>query len=580
MCGIVGIISNKDISFLEVKVKKMNALQKHRGLDGEGYWCSDKKNVHLAHRRLSIIDLSSAGHQPMVSKDNFYTIVFNGEIYNYKELKEECIKKGSKFYSNTDTEVIIEYIKHFDVKGIKDLRGMWAFVLYDVKKNKVIFSRDPFGIKPLHYAIYEDCIYFASEIKSLRLIDDYFNKIDEVTKQIFLDFGYLDIGQWTFFKNIKRFPAASYAEVDLNRTIKIEFVRYWHPPQQLIDIDEKKAEEELHVLLKQSIKRHMVSDVPVAFCLSGGLDSSIIIGIAAAIAENNDKLTSFTTHYTNFPEIDEVKWAKLAVDHLNVKPHWIEVEYKDFIEEVDLVLYHHDEPFGSTSIYAQNTIFKAINKAGLKVSIDGQGADELFAGYNSYHYFFLKYLLKERKFLKFIYEIIALFIKFPNFAGDNFTYIKRLFNRRFNRDLYKNSAYLTRLNQIRHIMNANNFNELLLTTLVSSSIPQLLRNGDRNSMKNHIESRIPFLDIDLVNFVISLPDKFKIRKAIKKYLLRLVAYRYLPKRLVDRKDKLGFPAPEKAWMKQAFNMNISGVFTKKWREFIVKRWEHMINTKN
>jgi asparagine synthase (glutamine-hydrolysing) len=572
MCGIVGIVSNKDISSRAVDVKKMNTLQAHRGPDGEGYWNSDKKNVYFGHRRLSIIDLSNAGHQPMQSSDGLYTIVFNGEIYNYQELREKCLKKGSKFSSNTDTEVIIEYIRHFGVEGIKDLRGMWAFVLYDNKENKAIFSRDPFGIKPLHYSIYQGCIYFASEIKSLRLINDHFSQIDEITKQLFLDFGYLDIGEWTFYKNIKRFPQASYAEVDLNNVVEIQPISYWQLPEQLSSITEEQAVSKLHDLLRQSIKRHMVSDVPVAFCLSGGLDSSTIVGIAASTHEN--KLDTFTTHYPKFPEIDEVKWAKLAVQYTKVNPHWIEVEYEDFINEVDLVLYHHDEPFGSTSIYAQNAIFKAINKAGLKVSLDGQGADEIFAGYNSYHYFFLKHLLKEKKFLEFIYEALALFVRFPGFIYDNFAYLRRLLDR--HSSINRGQDYLARLAQIKNMMKANSFNEVLAVTLLHSSLPQLLRNGDRNSMKNHVESRVPFLDIDLVNFVMSLPDHFKIRKAIKKYILREVSYKYLPRQLVDRKDKLGFPAPEKTWMKQAFNIDVSGAFTKKWREFIVERWENMI----
>ncbi|MCC8417452.1 MAG: asparagine synthase (glutamine-hydrolyzing) [Rickettsia endosymbiont of Bryobia graminum] len=579
MCGLAGIISNRDISSFESIIQKMNSLQVHRGPDGEGYWHSANKNVYLAHRRLAIIDLSDNGFQPLVSQDTLYSIVYNGEIYNYQELKEQCIKKGSKFSSNTDTEVIIEYIRHFGIEGIKDFRGMWAFVLYDAKNNKIIFSRDPFGIKPLYYAIHKDCLYFASEIKAIRLINEDFNKVDEITRQLFLDFGYLDIGQWTFFKNIKRFPQASYAEIDLNKEVKIEPIIYWHPPKQLTDIDEETATKKLNDLLKQSITRHMVSDVPIAFCLSGGLDSSTIVGMAATIVKNNNILNSFTTHYPHFPDIDEMKWAKLAVGHTGVQPHWIEVQYQDFIKEFELVLYHHDEPFGSTSVYAQNAIFKAINRAGLKVSLDGQGADEIFAGYNSYHFFFLKYLLKEKKFFKFLFETIELFIRFPNFIFSNFTYIKRFFNRRSSNNIISNNqAYQERLKQIKNLLQASSFNELLLTTLISSSIPQLLRNGDRNSMKNQVESRVPFLDVDLVNFIISLPDHFKIRKAIKKYLLKQVAYSYLPKKLVDRTDKLGFPSPEKAWMKQAFNINVSGTFTKKWREFIVERWENMISS--
>jgi asparagine synthase (glutamine-hydrolysing) len=577
MCGIVGIVSNKNISAWGDKIKKMNDVQAHRGPDGEGFWTSAQGNVLFGHRRLSIIDLSDAGAQPLHSADGRFVIVFNGEIYNYRELREACEQKGSRFHSHTDTEVIIEYLRHFGVKGIQDLRGMWAFVLYDTQANKILISRDPFGIKPLHYGIKDDCLYFASEIKSLRLTEPFFNIPDETTKQVFLDFGYLDVGNWTFFENVRRFPAASYAEIDLGKEgIEIKPVTFWQPPIPTTYTDEKQAIDKLDQLLDRSIERHMVSDVPLAFCLSGGLDSSLTVGIASQKATEGQALNTFTTYYPDFPEINERKWAEMAVAHCKTQPHWITPQFEEFKDEFDLVLYHHDEPFGSTSVYAQNAIFKSIGKAGVKVSLDGQGADEIFGGYHSYHYFFLKCLLHQKKYGTLLYEAICLFVKSPRFLFDNYGYIIRIFNRQRQAGVAYSPQYEERVSSVKS-RKAKDFSSHLLGALMYTSLPQLLRNGDRNSMKSGVESRVPYLDVDLVNFALSLPNDLKIRHAVTKYILRQVAYRYLPRELVDRRDKLGFPAPEKQWLMQAFNLPVARAFSKEWRNFIVQRWEQMIH---
>lgn len=577
MCGIVGIISSQSISHLTEKVMVMNDTQKHRGPDGEAVWLSDDQKVIFGHRRLSIIDLSDAGKQPMASVDGRYSIVFNGEIYNYQSLRQICEQKGSIFRSHTDTEVIIEYIRHFGINAVKDFRGMWAFVLHDKQENTISISRDPFGIKPLHYGLHDGCLYFASEIKSLRLANPLFNVIDHVTKELFLDFGYLDIGAWTFFENIKRFPAACYAVINLaDPVLVIDPIPYWQPPETTIKITTKDAIKELDFLLNQSIQRHMVSDVPIAFCLSGGLDSSTTIGIAKTHSTQGQALNSFTTHYPNYAQIDESKWADMVVKHCGTTAHWIEPSFEEFQNEFDLVLHHHDEPFGSTSIFAQNSIFKAIGKSGIKVSLDGQGADEIFGGYHSYYYFYLRSLIYQKNYMTFLIEGFCLFLRYPAFLFDNMRYISRIFNRKKQKNKIYSDEYNTRLSYI-HSLKPKNFREYLITALRHTSLPQLLRNGDRNSMKNGVESRVPYLDIDLVDFALSLPDNFRIHKAITKYLLRQVAYAYLPKELVDRKDKMGFPAPEKQWMKQAFDIDVNASFSKGWRIFIVKKWEDMIH---
>ncbi|MGB0935509.1 MAG: asparagine synthase (glutamine-hydrolyzing), partial [Alphaproteobacteria bacterium] len=524
MCGIVGAISTQKKPELSKIVESMNNQQIHRGPDGQGLWSSVNGMVHLGHRRLSIIDLSTAGAQPMLSLDKNFIITFNGEIYNYIELKEKCIKLGSTFQSNSDTEVIIEYYKHFGAEGIKDLRGMWAFALYDIQKNEIILSRDPFGIKPLHYGFVDGVLYFASEIKSLKVVDDALSIPDEDTIKLFEEYGYLDIGDWTFYKNIKRFPQACYAKIDLgNPVCEISPVKYWEPSIKPVEISEADAIAKLDSLLQQSIKRHMRADVPIAFCLSGGLDSSLIVSMSSKLSSNSN-LNTFTTHFPDHPEIDETKWAKMAIDETSANATWVQPSTEDFINDFDDVIFQHDEPFGSTSIYAQNAIYKAISQKGLKVSLDGQGADELFAGYHSYFLFYVLSLVHQKKYGTSLREVAWIIFRQPSLLrqllsisilGKIAEKCRNLLSSKKTNEPVNPTEISKRLAFIRGLQTPD-FSQHLLNTLLFSSIPQLLRNGDRNSMRHSVESRVPFLDVDLVDFVLSLPDNYKIRNAVTK----------------------------------------------------------------
>ena len=348
--------------------------------------------------------------------------------------------------------------------------------------------------------------------------------------------------------------------------------------QKIINISTKEAIQKLDQLLQKSVERHMISDVPIAFCLSGGLDSSTIVGIASQKAQKGQSLNTFTTHYPNFSQIDETKWAKMAVDHCKTNPYWIRPTYEEFVKEFQDVLYHHDEPFASTSIYAQNSIFKAIKNKGIKVSLDGQGADEIFAGYYSFYYCYFKSLLKYKKYLTLIYESIYLSFRLTRpFFISLIRFSKKIIKKEWKNIIYSNE-YNERVAYVKNLPRGT-FHEYLENALMKSGLLSLLRYGDRNSMKNHVESRVPFLDIDVVNFVMSLPDNFKIRRAITKYLLRQVSYKYIPKKLVDRRDKLGFPSPEKVWLKRLFNLDVKDIFSIEWRILILKEWENIIEVR-
>ncbi len=585
MCGIVGIINTAGTPDSGVKqIHAMNESQNHRGPDGSGIWISACKHIHLGHKRLSIIDLSDAASQPMMSHDEKYVLVFNGEIYNYKELRADCIKLGCQFSTQSDSEVIIECYRLWGESSFTRLRGMWAFLLYDVDQQKVVVSRDPFAIKPLYYSFFNGHFYFASELKALTGLSGYFKEEDLVTTALFLDYGYLERDDWTFYKHIKRFPHAHYAVLELNKKqTHLSFTRFWQPNSSINhSLSFEHAATKLKELLYDSMKLHLRSDVPVGACLSGGLDSSAIVCMGSRLL-NDKSFTTFTTHYPSHPAIDETKWANTVIQHTNAKAYFTEPTPHLFKQSLDDLIHTQDEPFGSMSIFAQYCVFKKISETPIKVVLDGQGADEMLAGYVGFIPTYFDELAKKGKFISLTKELLA--FKDMNIQFDAkrklISMIKRGFSRRtvLNHPTPAHKGELEfRLNKL--LLHFDHFEDRLENLLCDSNIPQLLRYEDRNSMRFSIESRVPFLNTELVDFVLSLPVNFRIRHGYTKAVLREALKGLIPETIRTRTDKLGFPAPEIQWLQDCYGITADQACSRQWREFIHTRWRELKQAKS
>lgn len=580
MCGIVGALGFRDELQITRVIEQMKHAIRHRGPDGHGSFISASHAIAVGHQRLSIIDLTHGADQPMTSHDGRYLIVFNGEIYNYIELRTECEQLGSRFNTNSDTEVILEAYRHWGAGCLQRFRGMWAFALYDLEKRLVFLARDPFGIKPLYWGIIDGVFYFGSEPKALRAADPRFSEVDEATVSLFSEYGYLDRGDWTFFSRIKRFPHAHYAVLSPWIADKQpSFVRYWAPPRQTIKIGFNDAAAELLRLLRQSIKIHLRSDVPVGACLSGGLDSSAIVCLGSGLLPTGNRFHTFTTRYPEYPEIDESRWAAEVAKFANAVPVFVEPRFEEFMEDFPRLVQQQDEPFGSSSIYAQFQIFKGIAKAGVKVVLDGQGADEQLAGYHGFVPIFLQDRLAKHHTWTYFREILLWNVFNKNKIKPDWNRAKEsLFLKPL--ETGKMVPYLTQKRNAEEVQDRleilrieeRSFEDTLTNLVVETNMPQLLRYEDRNSMAHSIESRVPFVETDLVSFVLSLPPEYKTRNGFTKAVLREALKGVVPNNVRLRRDKLGFPAPDADWMKRGFGLQNASAGGAPWRKLTLEVW--------
>lgn len=582
MCGIAGIITfDRHYQHAITETKAMANKLYHRGPDDGDLWVNARNSVYFSHRRLSIIDLSKSARQPMVTDDGRLVITYNGEIYNYLQIREECIKLGSQFHTASDTEVILEAYRHWGVGSFSLLRGMWAFALYDAKLDVVIFSRDRFAIKPLYYGIYEGRLYFSSEINALTQINEHFAEHDIATMQLFLKHASLERGNWTFYKNIKRFPHAHYSIINLDKTVDplLTSQRYWQPPKpNTHNMSFEQARDELAELLRESVHLHMQADVPVGSCLSGGIDSSAIVTLGSRYMQDK-KFTTFTTHYPHYLHYDETSWAKLVTTKNNCESYFIQPCKHRFAQDLNHLIAVQNEPFGSMSIYAQYCIFRKISQTKIKVVLDGQGADEMFAGYLGFLPLYFENLLQTRQLLTLARESYAFRrVKIPGFSfSANIKKACKMFIRGYRPVVNCNQSDTDLLNEFESrlaMLHEENYNfEYRLSNLLTeSNIPQLLRYEDRNSMAFSIESRVPFLDVKLVDFALSLPATYKIRGGFTKAILRQSLQGLVPNEILNRRDKMGFPAPEVEWLSDLYSIQANSTSSIEWRQFILSRW--------
>jgi len=576
MCGIAGIITKK-----AVEAHSLNQFWNsfaHRGPDDRGFLVysndeikKERTNIHsnlsgtiLFHQRLSILDLNNTGWQPMSSSDERYHIVFNGEIYNYLEIKEELQFLGHKFYSTSDTEVLLKAYIEWGEIALKKVAGMFAFAILDVNKQILFVARDHFGIKPLYYTLFNDGLSFASEMKTLVKLPFVNKQLDPETIYTYFRAAKTDIREQTFYSSIKQLKPAHFMVIPLKDPQNFQMECYWNLSLETnYDLSFQDAAKQLRELFLESIQFHMRSDVPISITLSGGIDSSAIASCIHYLYPDH-KIHSFS-YLADDNSFNEELWIDIVNSKTKAIPHKI-LPKKFLINNLDQLIYLQDQPFISTSIYAQYCVFNAIQMEGIKVTLDGQGADELLGGYRASLIARLATLIRlgDKDKINYFFDSCSKNLGIsPSFWTriNDFLLTKPLqfALRNKNRDSFHpswlNIAWFQERNvDLTHFLldySESKFvlKESLYDSLKANNLPQLLRYEDRNSMAFSIESRLPFLYPKLVQFIFSLPEEYIIsNEGLTKAIFREAMKDIVPNEILNRRDKIGFQTPEKKWL--------------------------------
>ncbi|HXB06845.1 MAG TPA: asparagine synthase (glutamine-hydrolyzing) [Puia sp.] len=560
MCGIAGILSADAAKITPQRLKDMSAAIAHRGPDGEGFWTSGSGLAGLTHRRLSIIDLSPAGAQPFHYLGR-YTIIHNGELYNYLEIRHLLQSKGYSFSSQTDTEVIVAAFAHFGADCLRHFDGMFAFAIWDEATQKLFIARDRFGEKPLFFYRDHGEFLFASEMKALWAAGVPRERNPRMIYN-FLTLGYTQNpgdGFETFFQQISKLPPRSYL-VYHPATDNLEISVYWDiEAGQPVAIPEDSAIEQFVQLLEGSVRRRLRSDVRVGASLSGGLDSSSVVATILRQTHAPLDLPTFSALFPGFQK-DESAFIQLLTHRLSLENFPTTPTAADLIRDFERLVHHQEEPFLSSSIYAQYNVYSVAARHSVKVLLDGQGADELLAGYHKYYnWYWLELYRSDKK--TFAREIEAaresgisdrwtwknrLAAHLPAYAGI-YQKRKRKAQQRRRSDLARDFVEEHGISyyELPHI---DKLSGILYYNTFMNGMEELLRYADRNSMANGVEIRLPFLDHQLVDFIFSLPSHYKIREGWTKWLLRRSMKDILPAEIVNRRDKTGFEPPQLVWM--------------------------------
>ncbi len=573
MCGLAGIISPHASFIKEEKLKAMLQNLQHRGPDGEGIWINQNNTVALAHRRLSIIDLNTNANQPLHYLH--YSIIFNGAIYNYVELKHELVTKGYQFNTKSDTEIICAAFDCWGKECVHHFDGMFAFAIYDAQKKEIFIARDRFGEKPLFYhAAYTergkfDHFIFASEMKALWALG--------LPKQLngTMVLNYLTLGYTnnflkkteTFYTNILSLPAGHYLSVQPSAG-KLQMKRWYELKNELRNTNdeiknESDAIEKFQELFKTSISRRLRSDVKIGTSLSGGIDSSSIVAISQQFSSAHLSHECFTAVFPDFENDESIK-SKQVADHFNLQQYTIEVTVDDWIKQWQTLTSYQEEPLQSSSVLSQFMLYRHAKSSGIKVILDGQGADEILGGYKKYSHWYLQQLLKtdlsifkiEKKLLqqhhfldKWNYKnYVAAF--FPEQAAKQLQ--KRAVQQQ-NNQIFIQKEFLQQYQNKNSLQKPviKSLEDILYFDVVHSSLTTLLRYADRNAMANSIEVRLPFLFHELAEFIFSLPSSFKIKDGYTKWILRKNIQNLLPDSITWQTNKIGYEPPQQKWMQHS-----------------------------
>lgn len=570
MCGLFGSIGfAPDRRCIEIVA--------HRGPDGSGWreFTSPAGPVALGHRRLAIIDLSDAGLQPMADTSGRYHLVFNGEIYNYIELRSELRATGETFRSETDSEVLLRAYIVWGETCLHRLRGMFSFLIWDSHEKHLFAARDRYGIKPLYMVAGPHRVAFASEIKQLLELPGIPRKINLPRVHDFLASGITDHTAETLFEGVVQLRGGECATIDAGSPNQITTrVRRWYPATaDKLRISESEAAERFRELLRESVRLHLRSDCLVGSCLSGGLDSSSIVCLMSEMLGSRSGGAQVNTVSACYAEksVNEKPFMDAVVAHAPAQPHFIFPRAEDVFARASDITWHQDEPFGSTSIFAQWCVFEEARRVGIKVMLDGQGADEQLAGYHASYAYYLSDLTRRGKALMLvrtlwernrfhgvpIYEQITRFV-LPLLPRAFSMFIRQRHRALIQHDWLGTDLIRTSGNPIGAVAAAaealglppvTDIASLCVTLTYGSNLAMLLHFEDRNSMAHSIEARVPFLDHPVVEFALALGNDHKIVGGDTKRVLRRAMNGVIPDMVRTRRDKLGFSTPEQAWFR-------------------------------
>jgi asparagine synthase (glutamine-hydrolysing) len=564
MCGIAGIISSHKTEELLQQIKAATQILSHRGPEYEQYWQSDSAGVAFGHTRLCIIDVDQRSNQPFHYLKRYH-IVHNGELYNYLEIKKELQNKGYHFSTESDTEVIVAAYDAYKKDCLQSFDGMFAFAIWDEQEQILFAARDRFGEKPFFFFYNEEKILFASEIKALWVAG-----VEKLVNESML-YNYLTIGytanpfdpKETFYKNISKLPAASLLEYK-TATNELSIEKYWTPYiDENKNISAEEAVEQFKALFRESIRKRLRSDVAIGTSLSGGLDSSSIVAMCSHQASQNYTHKCFTAAFPGFDKSEE-QYASLIAKQFGLNHHLVNINESALLQDLDKIMWHQEEPVNSASVLAQYKVYQAAKQNGVTVLLDGQGADEILAGYHKYYKWWWQQLYAEKKLKKSgelaaaqalgVQEKFGLKNKamalLPHFSMAMLQSRKEKRSARQG-DLNKEFINLHKKNFYYATPLESTLNSALYFNTFVNGLEELLRYADRNSMAHGVEVRLPLLNHQLVEFLFTLPAHLKIKEGWTKWLLRKAMEDILPKEIVWRKDKIGFEPPQKQWMQNA-----------------------------
>jgi len=556
MCGIAGVVDRKNGRCEPAVLRRMNDAVAHRGPDGEGeyYW----RNVGLGHRRLAIIDLSDCGRQPMASADDELVIVFNGEIYNYVELRSELENEGCCFRSHSDTEVILASYRLWGAECVSRFNGMWAFAILDKSRNCVFCSRDRFGVKPFYYTNSPEHFAFGSEIRQLLPFLSH-RKVSKALVTDFLLTSICDHTDETFFEGIRKLPAGHNLVYDL-KTGSFTISRYYQIARHdhLYDATPDQAVAAFGSVLQSAVHLRLRSDVPVGTCLSGGLDSSSVASLASShYRRESGRSFCAITAVSEQKDNDESAYAALVASAGDMEWCTVKPGYDDFVDVLPAVVQAQEEPFGGPSIIMQYFVMKTAREKKIPVLLDGQGGDETLLGYTKYYASYLATAWKEQG--------MGALLQARAMAGRNNADMSLLNSAKYlvaclsaplrYRFYAWRQRYLDSIPPAPQHLTAFaratwDCFALQVLEITSTNLPVLLRYEDKNSMAHSIEARLPFLDYRAVETALSLPGNVKIRDGWSKWVLRKFMVGRMPDAVTWRKNKLGFEAPEKLWLEK------------------------------